>query len=98
MNIIEQIVEHIATERGKNIDTAVQELLPKWKWKLLKKYPSRTLMWLLGVNLILEVQDKIGDLGAIIKVKVNNKTITIDEKWDDSSREEHLESKSGGKE
>lgn len=66
-----------AAEQSKWIDETIFNALPEWKMKLIKRYKSRFIAWLLGVNVEIIHEELIANFGKRIIIKLNGKVIGV---------------------
>lgn len=73
--ILNRVSIGYASKVAKHIDDSIFNAIPKWKGKLLRKYPHRLLARILRVNIEIEHRESISLLGKEITVKVNGHVV-----------------------
>lgn len=74
-NPFEVATRKIAEERAAWIDNTILNAIPQWKANLIRKYKSRLLAKILGVNFEVRTQQLIGEFGHRVGIFLNNKLI-----------------------
>lgn len=74
-NILARKAEEAMIKRAEWVDGTIAKALPKWKLKLLNKYPNPILAKLLFINIEIINQELVGNFGTQVRIKLNGKLI-----------------------
>lgn len=72
---LQALVKKEADARSEWIDSTILNSIPSWKGGLIKKYKSRLLARILGVNVEIRHEELISDFGTRTVILLNGKAI-----------------------